>query len=111
MGRELTVALVGATGVVGAEFLKCMEERDFPVDELRLLATKRSAGRQLTFRGEQLTVRETTHDAFDWGRHRLHLRLDRRLEGAMPRSGGTRRDRVRRLLGVSSAGRRALGRA
>ena len=65
MGRELTVALVGATGVVGAEFLRCMEERDFPVGELRLLATKRSAGRQLEFRGEQLTVRETTHDAFD----------------------------------------------
>ena len=65
MGRELTVALVGATGVVGAEFLKCMEERNFPVGELRLLATKRSAGRQLEFRGEQLTVRETTHDAFN----------------------------------------------
>ena len=65
MGRELTVALVGATGVVGAEFLKCMEERNFPVGDLRLLATKRSAGRQIEFRGEQLTVRETTHDAFD----------------------------------------------
>ena len=65
MGRELTVALVGATGVVGAEFLRCMEERDFPVGELRLLATKRSAGRELRFRGETLTVAETTHDAFD----------------------------------------------
>ena len=65
MGRELTVALVGATGVVGVEFLRCMEERDFPVGELRLLATKRSAGRELRFRGEALTVAETTHDAFD----------------------------------------------
>ena len=65
MGRELTVALVGATGVVGAEFLRCMEERDFPAGELRLLATKRSAGRELRFRGEALTVAETTHDAFD----------------------------------------------
>ncbi len=65
MGRELTVALVGATGVVGAEFLRCMEERQFPVKELRLLATKRSAGRELTFRGETHVVRETTHDAFD----------------------------------------------
>ena len=65
MGRELTVALVGATGVVGAEFLRCMEERDFPVGELRLLATKRSAGRELRFRGEALSVAETTHDAFD----------------------------------------------
>lgn len=65
MGRELTVALVGATGVVGAEFLKCMEERNFPVKELRLLATKRSQGRELTFRGETHVVHETTHDAFD----------------------------------------------
>ena len=65
MGRELTVALVGATGVVGAEFLRCMEERDFPVKELRLLATKRSEGRELTFRGETHIVHETTHDAFD----------------------------------------------
>ncbi len=65
MGRELTVALVGATGVVGAEFLKCMEERDFPVKELRLLATKRSEGREIRFRGQTQIVRETTHDAFD----------------------------------------------
>lgn len=65
MGRELTVALVGATGVVGAEFLKCMEERNFPVKELRLLATKRSQGRELSFRGETHIVHETTHDAFD----------------------------------------------
>ena len=65
MGRELTVALVGATGVVGAEFLRCMEERHFPVKELRLLATKRSEGRELTFRGETHVVQETTHDAFD----------------------------------------------
>ena len=65
MGRELTVALVGATGVVGAEFLRCMEERNFPVKELRLLATKRSEGRELSFRGETHIVHETTHDAFD----------------------------------------------
>lgn len=65
MSRELTVALVGATGVVGAEFLNCMEARDFPVGELRLLATKRSEGRELTFRGQTHIVHETTHDAFD----------------------------------------------
>lgn len=65
MPRELTVALVGATGVVGAEFLRLMEERRTPIKELRLLATQRSAGRELRFRGEPITVRETTHDAFD----------------------------------------------
>ncbi len=64
MSRELTVALVGATGVVGLEFLRQMEARAFPVGELRLLATSRSAGKTLSFRGEALTVRETTPEAF-----------------------------------------------
>ena len=65
MAKELTVALVGATGVVGDQFMRIMEERALPVKELRVLATKRSAGKTLTFRGETLTVHETTHDAFD----------------------------------------------
>ena len=65
MARELTVALVGATGVVGAEFLRLMEARNFPVKELRLLATKRSAGKKLKFRGEDVVVQETIHDAFN----------------------------------------------
>ena len=65
MAKELTVALVGATGVVGERFLRIMESRGLPVKELRLLATARSAGKTLTFRGESLTVRETTPDAFD----------------------------------------------
>lgn len=65
MARALTVAIVGATGVVGAELLKCMEQRQTPVGELRLLATQRSDGRQLTFRGQNHTVRATTPDAFN----------------------------------------------
>ena len=65
MSRELTVALVGASGVVGSEFLRTMEERQFPVGELRLLATKRSAGQTRCFRGEELTIEETTPAAFD----------------------------------------------
>lgn len=65
MAKELTVALVGATGVVGDQFLRIMEERALPVKELRLLATKRSAGKTLTFRGEPLVVEETTHESFD----------------------------------------------
>ena len=64
MPRELTVALVGASGVVGTEFLRTMEERALPVKELRLLATKRSAGQARRFRGEELTIAETTPDAF-----------------------------------------------
>lgn len=64
MSRELTVALVGASGVVGTEFLRTMEERELPVKELRLLATKRSAGQTRRFRGQELMIAETTHDAF-----------------------------------------------
>ena len=65
MSRELTVALVGASGVVGSEFLRTMEERRLPVKELRLLATSRSAGQTRRFNGADLTIAETTPDAFD----------------------------------------------
>ncbi|MHB1943470.1 MAG: aspartate-semialdehyde dehydrogenase, partial [Acidiferrobacteraceae bacterium] len=60
----LRVAIVGATGVVGAEFIKLLERRDFPLDSLTLLASPRSAGRMLSFRGQPLTVKTLTHDSF-----------------------------------------------
>ena len=63
MTRELIVALVGATGVVGEQFLRIMEARALPVRELRLLATARSAGRAIPFRDETLTVAETSEAA------------------------------------------------
>ena len=50
------VAVAGATGAVGAEMLKCLEQRDFPVGKLTLLASARSAGRKLVFRGEEIAV-------------------------------------------------------
>ncbi len=59
----LNVALVGATGAVGAEFLKLLKQTALPVDSLRLLATSRSAGRVLPFGDDMLEVRETTPDA------------------------------------------------
>jgi len=58
------VAIMGATGVVGAEFLKILQQRDFPLASLKLLASSRSAGRKLTFRGEPLVVEELTADSF-----------------------------------------------
>ena len=58
-----TVAVIGATGAVGAAFLRVAEERDFPAGELRLLASARSAGRRLRFRGEEHEVRETSEEA------------------------------------------------
>ena len=55
----MRIAIVGATGAVGQELIKVLEERDFPVDELRLYASPRSAGKTLTFRGEAHTVEVT----------------------------------------------------
>ncbi|MHB1942268.1 MAG: aspartate-semialdehyde dehydrogenase [Acidiferrobacteraceae bacterium] len=60
----LRVAVVGATGVVGTEFIKLLERRNFPLDSLTLLASPRSAGRMLSFRGQPLTVKTLTHDSF-----------------------------------------------
>ena len=58
------VAIAGATGAVGTEFLKLLEARDFPMKSLRLLASSRSAGSKLKFRGENLEVEEMTPKSF-----------------------------------------------
>lgn len=59
-----SVAIVGATGAVGAELIACLEQRDFPLRDLRLFASARSAGRILAFRGQGLPVMELTENAF-----------------------------------------------
>ena len=64
MNRNLHVAVVGATGAVGIEMLKTLEKRNFPVAQLTLLASARSVGKKLTFRGKEVTVKELTKDAF-----------------------------------------------
>ena len=60
-----TVAIAGATGAVGLELLLCLERREFPVGQLRLLASARSKGKELSFRGRPLRVEELTAEAFD----------------------------------------------
>jgi len=59
------IAVAGATGAVGEEILKCLEQREFPTGKVTLLASSRSAGRKVSFRGEELTVQELTHDSFE----------------------------------------------
>lgn len=59
-----TVAIVGATGVVGDRFIRVLEQREFPVRAMRMMASKRSVGRTLAFRGEQIPVEETTDNSF-----------------------------------------------
>ena len=65
MSQSYNLAVVGATGAVGVEMLKCLEERNFPVKTLKLLASSRSAGKTMTFKGEDITVEELTHDSFE----------------------------------------------
>lgn len=62
--RKYNVAILGATGAVGQEFLRLMEERNFPFGELKMLASKRSAGKKITFMGKEYTVEEATDDSF-----------------------------------------------
>ena len=58
----MKVAIVGASGAVGQEFLRVLEERNFPMDELVLFGSSRSAGRVYSFRGKQYTVKELKHN-------------------------------------------------
>jgi aspartate-semialdehyde dehydrogenase len=65
--RKITnpvVAIVGATGAVGVELIECLERRKFPLKELKLFASARSAGKTLPFRGKQLPVQELTESSF-----------------------------------------------
>ena len=60
----VNVAIVGATGAVGQEFLIVLAERNFPIRSLKLLASSRSAGKTVQFKGQTYTVEELTHDSF-----------------------------------------------
>src|SRR5258706_14281331 len=63
--QHLTVAVVGATGVVGRTMIQVLAEREFPVSELRLMASGRSAGRTVSIEGRSHDIVEATGDAFD----------------------------------------------
>ena len=61
------ICVAGATGNVGRTMLKILEERNFPVDRIRLLASSRSVGKTLEFRGTEVPVEELTPDSFEKG--------------------------------------------
>ena len=63
--EKVSIAVVGATGAVGREFLRILEERRFPANEIRLLASHRSAGSRMKVMGQDLVVEETTPDSFN----------------------------------------------
>lgn len=65
MKRKPNIAVVGATGVVGSTFLKVLEERDFPFENIYMMASAKSAGKTLTFKGKEYVVEELTEHSFD----------------------------------------------
>ena len=64
MSRNVHVAIVGATGAVGVEMLKVLERRNFPVGKLTLLASAKSAGKRLSFRGEEIEIQALGENSF-----------------------------------------------
>jgi len=65
MSKKYNIVVVGATGAVGTEILHVLSERKFPVGSLKLCATARSAGKEITFEGNTYIVEETTEDSFE----------------------------------------------
>ncbi len=65
MSYQPVVAIVGVTGAVGAEFIATMDKRAFPVGKLKALASARSAGKTIDFRGRKITIEELTESSFE----------------------------------------------
>lgn len=65
MSKQVKIAILGSTGAVGQQMIECLEEYDFPVKELRLLASKSSAGKSITFRSENLVIEEACENSFN----------------------------------------------
>ena len=107
--RPLTVAVVGATGLVGRTMIAILGERDFPVGELRPLASH-DDGRSVEFGGRHWPVQVDHPGCLRGRRHRPLLGRRRRLQGLRPGGRGARRGRRRQLLAVAhGAGRAARG--
>ena len=65
MNRKPNLAIVGATGLVGGTFLKVLEERNFPFENLYMMASAKSAGKTVTFRGKEYVIEELNENSFD----------------------------------------------
>ena len=65
MSNPIRVAILGATGAVGTELLELLQSRNFPLADLKLLASPRSAGRTLSFQGEELLVEPVSEKSFE----------------------------------------------
>ena len=108
-----TVAIVGATGAVGVELLHCLEQRKFPLKELKLFASARSAGKTMKFRGKDLRVEELTEGQIRMGPGTLYGSFQRMLDAELIEERRTRPasddGERRRYYRITSFGRRVLG--
>ena len=64
-GKKFSIAVAGATGAVGNQMVRCLEEADFPIRSIKLLASARSVGRHLRFKGDMIEVEELKEDSFN----------------------------------------------
>ena len=88
--KEYKIAVLGATGAVGREMVKVLEEYGIPVSELRLLASARSAGGVIPFRGKEIVVQEAREDSFagcDYVLGAVQNPLSKRFAQAVVKSG------------------------
>ena len=99
--------IVGATGQVGGVMRTVLAEREFPVDELRLFASARSAGRTLPWNGDEITVEDAATADYAGLDLALFSAGATDLAGARPAGGGRRRHRHRQLVGLAHGPRRA----
>ena len=63
--KTYTVAILGASGAVGEAMISTLKERNFPINKLVLLASEKSAGRKILFKGKKLTIQKTDEYSFD----------------------------------------------
>ena len=88
--KKVNIAILGATGAVGCEMRKVLEEYNIPVGELRLLASARSAGTKVPFQGREVAIQETTEDSFegmDFVLGAVEGEMSRRFAPAIKKSG------------------------
>ena len=65
--KKVNMAIVGATGMVGRTFIKVLEERNLPINDIYFFSSSRSAGSKIIYNGKEYTVEELTENSFDRG--------------------------------------------
>ena len=109
MSHEPVVAIAGVTGAVGAEFIATMDRRAFRVGKLKALASARSAGKTIDFRGERIVIEELTEKSFEGVDIALFSAGGGISRKFSPDRGEGRRGRDRQFLGVPHGPERAAG--